>query len=986
MRLSFQLPLVLLLSAAFAAQGVDLVKNGQAKASVVLAPEASAVEKHAAEEFVFFLKKITGATLTVSDKPVPGLVPVRLGKTTSENMSSVPELKRLAPQIREDGFGVSAGPRGVQLFANVDRGVLYSVYHVLRKYGNVYFLYPGEEGEICPKSPDFSIADGEEVKNPVFTVRKFNLNGGSGWTPDTFDWLLRNGLILYSYSTPVPKGKADEKARFLESRGVVFSEGGHDMGNLLVGYGANYTQRMNALLKEHPEYFGLVDGRRLPAGNIDGASQPCTSNPEVLRRMLENCIRRIQDACGDRENIRGFCNDDHTTWCLCENCRKLDSPLETNSFNRRSTRWWHFVNFMAKGILDSGKCPGTTLSTLAYQNFRMPPLGIKPDPRVTVGIAPHQRCYLHPLDDPSCTVNADKFRGLFEAWHKAGMRAYTFEYHPEMPGATNYLFNEKAWIDDLKYYHKLRMAGYGMVTNAPNGHYQKDSPRLYARQNRWMSSWQRHWLTGYFSWNIDADFDAVSEKINRLYYGPAYPAMKEYRKLLTDAILDSHLHMGYGTPNSVLGKCYDRPGLPGKALELLDRAEKAAGKDPVLLKRIARDREYFKVNWEAAYQEYLATRQKEYNARRRAGVITVDGKLDENDWKDSDFISDFKILSGDNAAPAEACPATFVRLLYDDSNLYFGVEAMKAKNGKVDAKAKSDGLSALNGSHIELFITPPELKGKYYHLGFSVNGKLFQALTTTGSSRDESVKLNPEYKITDQPDRWVLETRIPLSPLQLKVADGVVWRINVARGALDDSGKMQSSSCSAGVFHGSEVHRSVAFGKTGAILRNGDLEDLVPARVRTFKDPNRKDWDYRSKTVPKFWYFNENNIGSVEMRSDTPAAGKWYMRITGTNSFIGQALSVPGKEVSRYSVSLRARGKGEFLLRLLVKGKYYGGRQTVEKLDSPDRWVTVSSTIECPPGEAATFYMRVTGTVDADDIRIAPAAAEEESMPNAMKH
>lgn len=968
--------LVFLFAGICAAKSIDLVKNSLPKASILLASDATPVERHAAEELAFFVEKITGASLPISEQQMPGLLPVRLGKAALQNGNDFPG----AEQIKDDGFIVDASDKGVNLFAKINRGVLYAVYHILRQNGGVYFLYPGDEGTVCPKNRDFSIPVGTEVKNPVFLVRRFNLNGGSGWTPETFDWLLRNGLILYN--APYKTERASKRSDFLDKRGCVISEGGHTMGTLLLGYGGKYRPRMEALLQEEPELFGLVDGKRLPAGNFAGASQPCTSNPAVLERMLQNCITRIQTACADTENMRHFCNDDHTIWCRCENCQKLDSPLENNSFNRRSTRWWHYVNFMAKGLLDSGECPNTSVATLAYQNFRSPPAGIKPDLRVMVGIAPHQRCYLHSLDNPNCSVNADKFRELFEAWHRVGSRSYTFEYHPEMPGATNYLFNEKAWVDDLKYYHSLNMAGYGMVTNAPNGNYKGNT---YNRLNRWMSSWQRHWLTGFFSWNIDSDYEEVSEKINKLYYGIAYPVMKEYRQLLTDAVLGANLHMGYGTPNSVLGKCYDRPGVPEKAAELLDKAEQVAAQEPIVLKRIALDREYFQKNWEVAYQQYRLIQQKEYNVALREGAIKIDAILDENAWKNADYLSNFNLF-GTKGVMKNASPDTFVRILYDSDNLYFAIEALKAKHGKVMATAKSDGLSALNGSHLELFITPPELEPKYYHLGFSVNGKFFQALTSTGSTRDDSVKINPEYKVNELPDRWILEARLPVSALSLSIVEGVVWRFNVARAALDDSEKMQQSSCSNGVFHGSEVHRSMAFGKTGAILRNGDLEDIIEAKERKSTRSNRKYWEYLSNTVPKFWYFNENNTGSIEMCEDEPASGKWYMKIKGRNAFVGQKISLPGKERAKYKVSAQARGDGEVLLRLLSGGKYYGGEQNLKQLTASEKWTEVSSIIECPSSKNQFFYLRITGEIDIDDARISPVLSDEEEMPNAMKH
>ena len=41
----------------------------------------------------------------------------------------------------------------------------------------------------------------------------------------------------------------------------------------------------------------------------------------------------------------------------------------------------------------------------------------------------------------------NKIVGAYRSqWKRFWMRLFTFEYHPEMPGVTNYLFNERTWV------------------------------------------------------------------------------------------------------------------------------------------------------------------------------------------------------------------------------------------------------------------------------------------------------------------------------------------------------------------------------------------------------------------------------------------------------------------------------------------------------------------------------------------------------------
>ncbi|MBP5183368.1 MAG: hypothetical protein J6331_10125, partial [Lentisphaeria bacterium] len=586
--------------------------------------------------------------------------------------------------------------------------------------------------------------------------------------------------------------------------------------------------------------------------------------------------------------------------------------------------------------------------------------------------------YVQSLDDPSCPPNATKFRERFDSWAAKGMEGTTFEYHPEMPGKVHYLFHERAWVKDLQYYRKLGMYGFGMVVTAPTDFYKRHDygrRHFYSLRNSWEAHWQRYFLTGYYSWNIDADFDEISEKINSVWYGKTWKVMKKYRKELFDALYDSHVHMGYGTPTTVLGKCYDRPGFAQRVHALLDEAALLAKGDEKLEKRIARDREFFLADWEEAFRAYEKGKQKEYNARKRTGEIVIDGRLTETDWKEASYGTDFFVFDEKNEKKAD--PQTFVKILYDDNTLYFAIEGLKDKGlvpSSEEKLPKEDGFRALDGEHFEIFLTPDSWNGKYYHIGFNRNGALYQALTTSGASREFSLKADPLFRCAELPDRWVLEAKVDLSKLGLKIRDGSTWKINIARGARKKNGKHELSSWSAnGVFHGSDVHRSVAFGSLGAILRNGDAEDLVRAKVPPkAKNSSRNPWEFSGGVVPKFWSFNENNTGKAAVRQDSPASGKNYVSLEGTNSFVDLYTNEKEKAPGRYEITLAVRGEGELFVSMRVDGKYYKAKNSSIKPSSKEKWSDHTLLIDtpAPKGLYRVLALRVTGKIDVDHIRV----------------
>ncbi len=955
----FSVSLLLLAVSCVTVQNAALVHQGRTASCIMLANNAGPVERHAAEELAAYIKKITGAQVPInSQAPGAGVLAIRIGTADSAVILPGRALDAARAQIKDDGFVIVAGRDGVQIISLKQRGLLYGVYELIRSCGGVVWLYPGAEGEICPKSPDFVVPAQLAVHNPDFALRRIALNGCARLKLyDTWDWMVRNGFQVQS---PMLKD-GDPDKQWLEMRGVLFRESA-DFYSLFGG--ANGQVKMMA---EHPEYFGLRDGKRVPVGYDKNCSQPCTSNPEVVEYVAARILERIA-RYGDAEVAFHLANDDHTQWCQCENCLKLDPPEETAK-RVVSTRWWLFINAVAAKVL-SPQRPNVTFETFAYQNFRDVPPGVKPDPRVVVVICPHQRCYAHTLDDPACPANAARFRKMFTDWTAAGMKCSTFEYHTQMPGASRYLPIDEPWVNDLKFYRRIGMRGFMVVTRPPDAKYKEDDKGCYMGRNMWYSLWQLHWLSGHFAWNIDDDYARVAEDVNARYYGAAWPIMRQYRAELVNALRVPPAHMGYGTPDIVLGQCYERPGLDERLHRLLAEAEKAAGGDPVIVKRLEREGDYLKMNWAAALEQYLEKKEKELQVLKTAQPIVIDGDLEKAVWKETPFVSGFTLM-GDKG---KAAVQTFVRLRYDADNIYFAIEAMEPA-----PKSMKDSENIFGGNHVELFLNNPAMQGSYYQLAIDRKGKFYQSMATSASSCDRTFDAKPEFKTKVLADRWIAEVRVPTPPLKQRIQDGDVWRINVARvRSMMEAKENESSSWSGGIFHGSAVHRLVAFGDTGAIVKNGDLEESGPPRKRT-KTVDK--WNYVGGKVPIHWDFNPINGGRVELREDGAATGKYFLRVQGTNAFVEQALNLP-EGTHDLKTRLRAKGKGELLVRLRQTDGSYAPIIKVN-LDSAE-WNQFAGSVHCVNKGRLVLTFRISGEIDLDDVGM--SRVEPENMPDAQKH
>ena len=246
-------------------QSAEIVRGGRARAAVVLSKNASETERFAAGEFIDGVRKKCGAELPLfheGEELPSGMLPVRFTVDPDD------------PRLRDDGFAVTVSPQGVTVTGRKLRSMIYGSSFLLRKYGGIRWLYPGEEGEVVPKAPDFAIPDGTVIRNPAFAMRTPLERGRFG--KETKLFLARSGLSFRTRS-------------FDKTFAMPCRTGDHEISKLLIGFssGKEWNAAREKLFREHPEYFGLRSGKRVTTGNwlprTTPVCHPCFSNREIGR-------------------------------------------------------------------------------------------------------------------------------------------------------------------------------------------------------------------------------------------------------------------------------------------------------------------------------------------------------------------------------------------------------------------------------------------------------------------------------------------------------------------------------------------------------------------------------------------------------------------------------------------------------------------------------------------------------------------------------
>ena len=309
------------------AEDFVLAERGKAAScTIVYAPDAHPCVRHAAAELRDYVQKLTGVTLAINGKAKRKIL-------LSDKLAS--------DQVADDGFVSVTMDGGLCLCGKGPRGVLYAVYDLVERYGGVGFYTSWCEK--VPRLDRFAVpAEFCRVESPAFAMREpfwYDVN-----VHREFAAKLRvNG---YNHTTnDVPAELGGDDFRF--------------GGGLRSCHTFNMLCDPKVYFDRHPEYFSLVNGKRLK-----DRTQLCLTNPEVLDIVTSNVLARIRKDPGAK--FYGVSQNDWYNYCECENCKAIDD--EEGSHAGTMVR---FVNAIAERV--EKEFPDVLIETLAYQYTRKPP-------------------------------------------------------------------------------------------------------------------------------------------------------------------------------------------------------------------------------------------------------------------------------------------------------------------------------------------------------------------------------------------------------------------------------------------------------------------------------------------------------------------------------------------------------------------------------------------------------------------------------------
>ena len=371
---------------------LTLVSKGKARCVIVISPDLT--DKMSPEEnrplkqnivdFQRILEKMSGARISIvtSDKAKDKGRKIYVGNVRLPKGIKIDETR-----ISSRGYCIIATKNVLVLRGKTEGGTINALYGFLQDKLGVRWFFPSELFEVVPRRKTISVPYCNETHNPSFNHSLFTMDPGV-----PMHWIEHM--------------RRDEGAHKLRADT-------HYLGYILDS--AKYG-------KTHPEYYPLLDGKRvIPPSKDRSAPQPCLSNPGVVKVMVEFC-RNTFDKNPDALSASIGVNDT-ARWCECDKCKAMDVlPLkEMFGAVQHSDRYFTFANQVAREIAKSH--PGKFIGCLAYNaGTVLPPRKIKQlEPNIAIALC---------LDTSQYYDKAFQARdySLLAAWKKKCRNIVIYDY------------------------------------------------------------------------------------------------------------------------------------------------------------------------------------------------------------------------------------------------------------------------------------------------------------------------------------------------------------------------------------------------------------------------------------------------------------------------------------------------------------------------------------------------------------------------------
>ena len=547
------------------------VRDGKTDYVVAIPENPLPAERKAASELTQYLNRITGASFPVrSENTVtPGQKAVYVGQTAYAKKNGI-DFRQLD---QEEWIIRSMPDSNLILTGGKLRGILYAVYDYLERQCGVLWL--DETAEAVPSNPMLEVGEWNLQRKPYF---------GNRWIFDRLDWFPVAG-------------------RFKEhNKGFSYSQADNGMARLIGGQRPHHTffDYCSSWPKDQKELFSRdAEGNAVIPTSGVGPGQICMTSPEARKRVLAQLrefIRKDRAEAVEKGYpaplIYDISQNDNNQYCVCPGCKAI-----AEKEGSQAGPLMDFINHIAKEI--HKEYPEILIRTFAYQYSVQPPRTMKTGKNVIIHLAQvgiefggdyytydTLRALSHPLNSET--------RELVKQWAAHTDHIARWDYWTLYPLYPEPHVRVNAVIQDVKFY-KNNHVSY-LFAEYENPHWNNFFP-----------------LTRYLGYklmdNPDLDAESVIDMFLKNYYGPAAGTMRQ--------LLDYIQKRQDGFKERIAGidlsrREYLDDEFFATVFRLLDQAEKEAGKDENMVKRIRRERPALLAGLLMRWK-YLDSPEKRYN-------------------------------------------------------------------------------------------------------------------------------------------------------------------------------------------------------------------------------------------------------------------------------------------------------------------------------------------------------------------------------------
>lgn len=502
-----------------AQQAIVLAENGKSAYTILLPSDPTPQEVRAAGLFQQTLKKMCGAELPVLRAPQKkSAFEVLIGRAAHNE----PTVKEILPTLNEDAYWYATRGSKLLITGGSRKGVIYGVTSLLENEFGYRKLTA--DAEYVPHLTKVILPALEKSEQPAATIR--------------------------IVQTSMAEDEDYRDFRKLALIGEYWNDG--DWRGYYVHTFSRLVPR-ETYFESHPEYFSLVNGKRIPYGQL------CLSHPDVLKITIDKL--RAEMAAHPTVRYWSVSQNDNFEHCQCAQCRAIDS-LEGSP----AGHMLRFVNEVARTF------PDKVITTLAYQYTRTPPRITKPEKNVMITL---------------CTIELDRSRPIetnpagasfvrdIQGWSKLTSNIMLWDYEVQF---TNYLC-------PFPLFHTLQPNIQFFDRYGVEAHFQQCNAQPGVELSDLKSYYLSHLL-----WNPNVNSDTVLNDFFTHYYGDAAPYVRQYfDRIHAECIKTGPLLDIYGSPVHY-GNSFLSADLLREYHAILNQAEAAAKNDTVLLERVALQR------------------------------------------------------------------------------------------------------------------------------------------------------------------------------------------------------------------------------------------------------------------------------------------------------------------------------------------------------------------------------------------------------------